>query len=245
MSALSKRESHADYAAFLHGRGWGYNRIARELGTSATTVRRWLIPGLEEQMYVAARERKRRLTGVCERCDGVTRYNGHGGNVVSRVCAACQQELNRASKVWTREAVVDAIQRFAAAHGRPPLAEEWVRVAPAHHYPARNSVYRSTSRSSSPFPSWSDAIEAAGFPRRQLGVYERTPENLAPLREAQRKRRRFDHERTVRLFRAGATRSELAVLFGVSHSSIKQVIAQAGAEDPAPLQEGGGESDAR
>lgn len=37
----------------------------------------------------ASREAKRRRTGTCEDCGATTRYNGHKGKPVSRICNPC------------------------------------------------------------------------------------------------------------------------------------------------------------
>ena len=73
--------------------GIGYSRISKRLGVPATTVARWIRPDYAEAGRVEARERKRRMTGICEDCGGVTRYNGHGERV-SRRCAACGLRLS-------------------------------------------------------------------------------------------------------------------------------------------------------
>ena len=64
---------------------------------------------------------KRRRKGVCERCGGVTRYNGHGSGT-SRVCAGCNAQLNRDARRWTTETIVRAFRRFHAETGRVPRA---------------------------------------------------------------------------------------------------------------------------
>jgi len=67
--------------------------------------------------------------------------------------------------------VIDAIQRFAAIHGRPPKARDWHTRDPVNNYPACSTVYRTNhpSNRSAPFACWADAIEAAGFPRPTRG----------------------------------------------------------------------------
>jgi hypothetical protein len=77
-----------EHAQALRELGHGYKVIARELGVSDTTVRRLIVPGFAERMRRLSREAKRRRTGRCERCGGVTRYNGHGRSV-SQLCRAC------------------------------------------------------------------------------------------------------------------------------------------------------------
>lgn len=107
------------------------------------------------------RERKLLYGHDCEGCG--KRTNGSNGRgKAARLCSDCAK---RRSKVWTREAVLEAIWTFASIHGRPPFAHEW-QVAHSPAYPAAVSVY---GRATSPFKKWSDAIEAAGFPRPRPG----------------------------------------------------------------------------
>jgi hypothetical protein len=66
-----------------------------------------------------------------------------------------------ASERWPQAVVVDAIVRFEADHGRPPLLEEWRRAADG--FPCVTTVQRR-------FGSWNAAIEAAGFDPRDPGT---------------------------------------------------------------------------
>jgi hypothetical protein len=77
-------------AVALHAGGLSYSRIAAMLGVSATTVRRWVMPGVNERHLRQSREAKRRRTGVCATCGGPTRYSGgSGADSVSRTCQRC------------------------------------------------------------------------------------------------------------------------------------------------------------
>lgn len=62
---------------------------------------------------------------------------------------------------WTEEAIANAIRRWHAEHGRPPLLEDWRRGGRDH--PSATTVQRR-------FGSWNAAIEAAGFASRPPGV---------------------------------------------------------------------------
>jgi hypothetical protein len=57
-------------------------------------------------------------------------------------------------RAWTREAIVAALQGWAAAHGRAPHEPEWRRSALEH--PPAGTVKRA-------FGSWSAAVRAAGL----------------------------------------------------------------------------------
>lgn len=84
---------------------------------------------------------------------------------------------------WNRETIIAAIQEFARRYGRPPVATDWnvayarsrglhskvVRFYEDGCYPHSNTVYGIPN---GVFPTWADAIEAAGFRRPQPGRYE-------------------------------------------------------------------------
>lgn len=152
----------------LRSRGLTHREIAAQLGIS-----RQYAGGLASDPDGSkARARKDSYRGTCERCGGET--NGsEGPSRTPRHCAACRKAIEREAKVWTREAVIDAIQRFAALHGRPPTAADWINADKENHYPPRVSVYRTSHHPSSPFASWADAIEAAGFERPRIGKRQR------------------------------------------------------------------------
>lgn len=42
-----------------------------------------------------SRDAKRKRTGTCRRCGGVTRYGGKTGRAVASVCATCLPDVNR------------------------------------------------------------------------------------------------------------------------------------------------------
>lgn len=71
---------------------------------------------------------------------------------------AAQQRRRR--QPWTREQVIDAIRRWAAEHGAPPISKDW-----QHWSPDRPTHDVARARCG----SWADAIEAAGYPRPAPG----------------------------------------------------------------------------
>jgi hypothetical protein len=77
-------------------------------------------------------------------------------------------------KAKTREEVIEAIQRFAREHGRPPSRADFI---------GRTDEYVSPQTADRLFGSWSDAIVAAGFDRptairRDAWTRERAIEKL-------------------------------------------------------------------
>lgn len=92
--------------------GLGCKRIARLLGVSPSTVRRWTNPDYAERQLRLSREAKQRRTGVCEICGGVTRYAGARNadqTPVSLRCDRCGRERSR--------------ERMRAKRGSGPMQE--------------------------------------------------------------------------------------------------------------------------
>lgn len=161
-SAAVTRDEKIMEARALRARGWSAPEIGRLLGVPESTVRNWWNGG----------------TCACGRpVDGSNRRG-------SERCVDCSRAKQAAERYWTHETVIDAIQRFAVENGRPPKATDWQRVNPEKGYPPSARVYGHGC----PFPTWADAIEAAGFPRPRRGHYPRTAEVRRRLSEAQRAR---------------------------------------------------------
>lgn len=135
------------------------------------------------------RQRRTRYQGVCIDCGGPT----DGSNGFAAAPERCELCYRITTKVWTREAVIEAIQRFAVEHDRPPYSSDWNHRGRGQGYPSAGCVYYSTGNRSAPFATWADAIEAAGFPRPRTGLYTRTAEVRARMSEGQR--RRYARER--------------------------------------------------
>jgi predicted transcriptional regulator len=178
----------ANVAATLRERGLTLAAIAERLVVSRSTVIRLLDPEAAERHRAKSREAKRRRTGVCVDCGGTTRYSGQAGKSTAVRCRACQDYAQTEARIWTADVVTTAIRRFAADNGRPPHAREWVRANPELGYPAIQSVYRTTSESTSPFRSWNAAIAAAGFeplpPGTRVRAVERRAETGTLLQDA-------------------------------------------------------------
>jgi transposase len=173
----------------LHGNGWGTRRIARELGVSRNTVKRWLAEG----GWVAYRrpERVACLGGLEEWLK--ERFQRHRGNAeASRQELAGEQGIavslrtvERAVEPWRRELLAEAraTVRFETAPGeqlqidfgqmRAPIADEQVRVhlcVATLGYSRRNFAMAFDNQRQG---SWLRGIEAAfahfgGVPRHLL-----------------------------------------------------------------------------
>lgn len=180
---------------------YGWKQIGKQLGVSATTVRRWLDPEYEERSRAANLAAKKRRTGTCIDCGGITRYSGHGEqDGCSTRCVPCRKEFARASdqqQYWTRERLIDAIQRWVAEHGEPPAVPDWcptsarylgdeTRAQRFENYPPRTYPWFVTVVRR--FGSWNAGIAAAGYtPRVAHGgdgnqlrrrIYKEQPEQL-------------------------------------------------------------------
>ena len=192
----------------------GMKRLAKDYGLAATSVRRLVNPAQAERDRVLSRAAKKRRAGVCEDCGGPTRYGGRNGQPVSSVCARCNRARGLASRIWTREAVISALQSWAAEHGRTPTSKDWSRAAPDGSHPAKSNVYRYRAMPNNPFASWSEAIEAAGLPHpRPNAVGRGGPGN-----------RRFDRDEARALRAEGLSDAEIGRRFGVTSHAIPQAL---------------------
>lgn len=110
---------------YVHGE-FGYRRVAKDLGVSETTVKRWVNPGYYERHLHAAREAKRRRTGVCVDCGAPTRYGGKTPGGVSYRCPPCGAIFNgQQLEVWTAEVIIERIREWNDIWGEPPAMPDW------------------------------------------------------------------------------------------------------------------------
>lgn len=175
------RRSRSDWYAevkSLYDSGMTGTAIAERLGVGHSFV----YSLLNDPDGARERERKSRYQGVCIDCGGPTNgADGRGANAAQR-CEKCSHAHQaETQRIWTRETIIEAIQRFAREHGRPPLASDWNHAERGDGYPPATACYQGANPNA-PFPYWADAIEAAGFPRPHVGGYERT--GLAGIRRA-------------------------------------------------------------
>ena len=160
----------AEQVRVLHDFGFGFKQIAVDLGIS----RAYAAELYDDPEGAKARARKASYRGSCIDC-GAPTTGSNGRDRAPARCDPCTRRLASEERRWTEEAVVDAIRRFAAIHGRPPSSEEWIKADPENGYPPRSAVYGNGGKGKGhwmqPFRKWGDAIEAAGFPRPAVGQY--------------------------------------------------------------------------
>lgn len=152
-------EQHKQQARELHAQGHSIRSIAAALGVPDNTARRWLSNEFRVKQNAKARAYKERHRGRCNSC-GQPTWMG------STRCKTCAHEQLHAQRQWTKEKIIQAIQAWANQHGRPPLASDWARAQTGTH-PAASTVHQGTRRGY--FDKWADAIEAAGYPRPNVG----------------------------------------------------------------------------
>ena len=205
-----------EYAIYLYTeRGWGYTRIGNELGCASTTVRRWVNPEYDEAQRKASLARKKKMTGICEVCGGKTKYNGHGGNnSVSRICATCSRANQR---YWTREKIIEAIQRWTREHdGVPPTSMQWMHRG--EYWPSATAIY--SDRERAVFPSWNEALRAAGVPLHRPKGAPGPGKHWWPRDEARV------------LYDQGWTLQQIADKYGVTDSAIGHVFGYRNSHGP-------------
>lgn len=163
----------------LRERGWSYKDIGELMGVSRSAVSEWLCdPDGSKQARRHARAR-----GVCVDCGASTSWaNGGGPSERCRKCAVLH------ARVWTREAIIGAIQRWAEETGGiPPAAMDWnPSDAAAKGHPERaerfytDGPWPAMSTVREAFGTWNAAIAAAGFAPRQTGTRAASRANAVP-----------------------------------------------------------------
>ena len=159
MSKIRDREmSRVMYAT---GR-FTQKELAEHFGVARSTMSMWLDPQAMEKQ----RARHRSYGGTCETC-GARTTGCNGPRSAPKECARCVAIRLHESRYWTRERIIEAIQRYAREHGHRPLATDWLKPGRGRNgdgYPSTNTVRVA-------FGSWADGIEAAGFERPRIGGY--------------------------------------------------------------------------
>ncbi len=110
-----------DTARQLASSGWGAQAIGRHLGVSRSSVHNYL------------------HANACPDCGGpVTNPQAHR-------CSTCTTHEPAVARIWTREAVSDAIRDWHSEQGQPPSYRDWT--------PSRNSP----GRWEADYPRWPSA----------------------------------------------------------------------------------------
>lgn len=160
----------------MRAAGATVREIANHFGIrSENSIRLWLDPEQRERKLQRQRELKlSRPAGTCIDCGGRTSRRKGGEAGFSTRCRECHVRSLSGRLLWTREVIIEAIQRWAREHGgRPPTTLDWKKPDPANGYPSSRAV-AGRGRRKRAFVSWCDAIEAAGFERPAVGNYART-----------------------------------------------------------------------
>lgn len=156
----------------MRGEGKLIREIAEHFGCGVSTIGQWFTDP-DGQRHV---ERKRGYQGSCVDC-GAPTDGGAGRGRAAKRCATCSTEHIKASAKWTRDAIIAAIRDWADRYGSPPPQTAWLGKHPNRReedarrfaegdYPYASQVVRQ-------FGLWANAIEAAGFPRPEVGRYDR------------------------------------------------------------------------
>lgn len=159
------RLQKAEWAARLHARGFLIKDVAAELGISRSYASGLLRDPTGELDSI----RKRQYMGKCEDCGGPTAWKKGGHARRCKTCAA-----KNAPHYWTKEKIIEAIQRFAEANGRRPVATEWL----AGNHGEKGDGYPYAATVLYHFGSWANGIEAAGFERPKKGLYVVKPRSV-------------------------------------------------------------------
>lgn len=175
-----KKRRNANAAARLRADGLSTIEIAKRLGVSRSYVRA-LITDPDGSKESA---RKKKYGGTCADCGGRTSVRREGGGAHRR----CQKCVNKSPDrlYWTKEKIIEAIQLFAKEKGRPPTSKEWL----IYKGDKRDKRFPNTPTVQIRFGSWSNGIEAAGFPRPIIGQYQVSSRQEAVLKRKPRKPRK-------------------------------------------------------
>lgn len=165
-----KTPERVELARELREDGHLLREIGELLGVATSTVDGWLT----DPEGRALRARKDRHAATCVDCGAPT--SGSEGRRTEPRCIRCAPVLSGAErKVWTRAALIAAIQDWAVAYGEAPACDDWnptgargklgdeeraARFEAADgRWPHANTVRRE-------FGSWADGLIAAGFEPR-------------------------------------------------------------------------------
>ncbi len=175
---LMKTPERVAEAQRLRADGLTWRAIGERLGVSYKTAHGWVND--PDGSRLAARKETYRRT--CEDCGASIGGYGGGGGAQPRWCNSCAAPHRAdALRIWTRDALILAIQEWAHEHGEPPAMADWNAWTARHqlHDEARAQRaeanmaagrYPSFKSVVDMFGSWNAGIAAAGFePRAKHG----------------------------------------------------------------------------
>ncbi len=117
---LAKTPERVELAAELRAEGMTYREIGELLGVRKSAVHEWLNDS-DGSKQAARRERHRlRSLKPCVDCGKLI-----DGTHVTQSAERCRSCAYDERKVWTREAIVLAMQEWAAKYGEPPSSPDW------------------------------------------------------------------------------------------------------------------------
>lgn len=171
-------ERLAQHVQNLHSDGMNGTQIANALGYS----RSYIASIINDPTGEKNRERRKRYQKPCPQCGTLMDGSNGLGPDAPKLCQRCSTQAAKDNRYWTRERIIESIQRYAALYGQPPRSIPDF-LSPQLHQdnqglfdtPGFSSVYKYRNNNN-PFGSWADAIEAAGFPRPRVGHHSRTGE---------------------------------------------------------------------
>lgn len=196
------RAEKAARAAELYAQGLTGARVAEIMEISRSHCYELLSDPSGEKV----RERKARYETSCAGCGRTV--NSNSPPVDGQVCFRCSMDERT---IWTRDAIVLAIQEWADENGGiPPAANDFYRLGATDRNPSVVTVQKQ-------FGTWNAAIRAAGFephPGGPVGGYE-------PLSEEQR-------SACARRYAAGESTTRIAADFGCTPGAVSRWVKRAG-----------------
>ncbi len=198
---MTIRGRHVEAARELKSARLNECQIVERLGVS----RSYAYELLNDPDGSRARERKARYAGRCVDCGKPT---NNSGSVPPERCRQCRVAFVKANKRWTREAIILAIQSWAALYGTPPTANAWlmsVKCSSRNRERFHAGSYPHTTEVGRMFGSFSAGLRAAGF------------ESRCPLAGKPRNRvAPEDYVELVRMRDDGAGWREIGERFGIT-----------------------------
>lgn len=158
----------------LRGEGKTLAQIGERFGVRTQTVSSWLTDPDGTLQAVRRARSTAACAGQCDVCGAPT--DGSRGRV--NAAGLCPTHAAEEAKVWTREAIILAIQEWAAKYGEPPASPDWNAWACRHemHDEERAQRFeREYAAGTCPWfsavvrefdGSWNAALVAAGFTSR-------------------------------------------------------------------------------